>query len=91
MPGIGRIVLPAIHASQTKEPDLNPRAKEIEKPAGEWNDLDVVCLGKTMIVMLNGEPMNEIDTAPDDEGWLALAPQGCDVQFRNVRVAKRLK
>ena len=86
----GRIVLPAIHASQTKEPALNPRVKEIEKPAGEWNDLEVVCLGKKVMVTLNGEPMNELDTAPDNEGWLAIAPQGCDVQFRNVRVARRV-
>jgi serine/threonine-protein kinase len=87
----GRIVLPAVHASQTKEPALNPRVKEIEKPAGEWNDLDVVCLGKKVMVMLNGEPMNELDTAPENEGWLAIAPQGCDVQVRSVKVAKRVR
>jgi hypothetical protein len=87
----GRIVLPAVHASKTKEPALNPRLSEIEKPAGEWNELDVICLGKKVMVRLNGEPMNDPDTAPDNEGWLALAPQGCDVQCRNVRVARRVK
>lgn len=87
----GRIVLPAVHASQTKEPALNPRLSEIEKRSGEWNELEIVCLGKKVRVNLNGEPINELDTAPDNEGWMALAPQGCDVQFRNVRMAKRVR
>ena len=86
----GRIVLPATHASQTKEPSLNQRPSQIEKRAGEWNEMEVICLGNKVIVSLNGSPLNDLDNAPENEGWIALAPQGCDVQFRNVRVARRV-
>jgi len=38
-----------------------PASKSAVKKPGEWNDMTVICRGKIITVILNGEKVNEID------------------------------
>lgn len=85
----GRVFLPHWKQSQTTEKESRPLAlAKAEKPAGEWNSLEVVCLVRKVAVKLNGEAVGSLDVDTSKEGFIGLAPQGCDVEFRTVRVAR---
>ena len=54
-----------------------------EKPAGEWNTMEVVCKGNFIQAYVNGVLMNEahLDRA---EGRIALQSEGGPLEVRNV-------
>src|SRR5262249_55622870 len=66
-----------------------------EKPRGEWNTLDLLCLGQTGIHVVNGT-VNLVLTnisrnrngriEPLTRGRLTLQSEGAEVFFRNIRL-----
>jgi hypothetical protein len=52
---------------------LSKAEKGHQKPAGEWNTMDIVLQGQKTIVFLNGHEINEFDPAqpaPERKRWL---------------------
>ena len=63
------------------------------KPAGEWNDVEVVCNGRQVQVTLNGKQI--IDTNLDDhgdlkdrlhQGYIGVQNHRTGVAFKNIRL-----
>lgn len=54
-----------------------------EKPAGEWNEAEIVCQGDRMTVYINGMLQNEC-SGTDHTGYIALQSEGGTLEFRNV-------
>lgn len=51
---------------------LSKVTKRTQKPAGEWNTMDIVLSGQTTTVFLNGEKVNEFrgdQTVPERKQW----------------------
>jgi hypothetical protein len=77
-----------------------------QKPVGEWNSQTVICKGKQVKVVLNGETIVDADiekaSTPktvdgnnhpglkNDKGYIAFCGHGAEIQFRNIRI-KELK
>ncbi|WP_211101342.1 DUF1080 domain-containing protein [Niveispirillum sp. SYP-B3756] len=70
-------------------------AMDAEKPAGQWNVLDLYVLGDRAIHVVNGVPVMEVwglsrrDTAdgkpvPLTQGHIQLQSEGADTYFRNI-------
>lgn len=57
-----------------------------EKPAGEWNQVEVVVKGSTITVWFNGVKVNEAVDAEVVAGPVGLQSEGGEVHFRNVRI-----
>ncbi len=57
----------------------------IEKPAGEWNTADIICVGKKITVYINGQLENEC-TCKNEKGYIALQSEGGPVQFQNIYI-----
>lgn len=55
-----------------------------EKPAGEWNTLEVVADGGTITVAVNGVQVNRVTGAKPNAGAIALQVEGAPVDYRNV-------
>lgn len=55
-----------------------------EKPAGEWNTMEVVCDGNTIEVYVNGTLQNRGTGTSLSSGSIALQSEGKDIEFRNV-------
>jgi hypothetical protein len=60
-----------------------------EKPAGEWNTLDLYVLGDRAIHVVNGVPVMEIrdlkaDGAPLTHGAIQLQSEGAETFFRDI-------
>ena len=71
-------------------------SKNMSKPAGEWNQMTVTLKGDHLIVVLNGEciqDMNLREKKPKDKklvksGKIAIQDHGQPFTVRNLRVKK---
>ena len=59
-----------------------------EKPAGEWNTMEVVCLGNTIEVSVNGVLQNKGTNLNVNKGSICLQSEGKDIEFKNVFLIK---
>jgi type 1 glutamine amidotransferase len=57
-----------------------------QKPAGEWNDLEIKAVGTQYTVTLNGDVINTYTGERSREGLVGLQNHGDEVSFRNVRI-----
>jgi len=55
-----------------------------EKPAGEWNQYDIVCKGDWVVVMVNGVLQNVATQCSDKSGRICLQSEGAPIEFRNI-------
>jgi len=60
------------------------RQPSSEKPAGDWNDCDIICRSNTITVRVNGVLQNEVTGASVSSGTIALQAEGKPVEFRNL-------
>ena len=66
-------------------------SKNMNKPAGQWNRLKVVCKGHHVIVHLNGEQIQDIqlDETPVADrplkGWIGLQDHGVPFKVRKIK------
>jgi hypothetical protein len=59
-------------------------AQSSEKPAGEWNTMEVVCKEKTIEVFVNGVLQNKGTNLNVSSGSICLQSEGKEIEFRNV-------
>lgn len=62
-----------------------------EKTAGEWNAMDIKCLGNTIEVSVNGTLQNKGTGLNLSQGSICLQSEGKDVEFRNVFLTRLKK
>lgn len=62
------------------------RVTGTEKPAGEWNEYDIVCRGNSISIRVNGVLQNEASGMSVDSGAIGLQAEGALVEFRNVYI-----
>ncbi len=55
-----------------------------EKPAGQWNKMEIVCRGDEIIVHVNGDLVNRATRCSVSKGAIALQSEGAPIQFRNI-------
>jgi len=77
-------------------------SKNRSRPAGEWNQVEILCHGTRVAVTLNGEKIVDIQTDDpalnarlDDDhkanrrhtrGYIGLQDHGAPIRFRNIRL-----
>jgi hypothetical protein len=68
------------------------RSEDMENPHGEWNTLDLICLGDSSIHIVNGRVVMRLQHAQSadgltlDSGQLCLQTEGGEVYYRNVEI-----
>jgi len=62
-----------------------------EKPAGEWNKMEITCIANTITVYVNGILQNKATGLNVSSGHICLQSEGKDLEFRNVVVVKHKK
>jgi len=63
-------------------------AASSEKPAGEWNTMEVTCKSNTIEVTVNGILQNKATGISQSKGHICLQSEGKDIEFRNVFITK---
>jgi Domain of Unknown Function (DUF1080) len=55
-----------------------------EKPSGDWNTLEILCVGDTVGIILNGTLVNAASKLSHTKGKIQLATDRADILFRTV-------
>jgi hypothetical protein len=58
-----------------------------EKPLGEWNKMEITCLGNEMWVQVNGYLVNYATNLSQQRGAIALQSEGTPIEFRNITLS----
>ncbi|MBM3847795.1 MAG: DUF1080 domain-containing protein [Verrucomicrobia bacterium] len=70
--------------------DVKAPSKNLSKPAGEWNHLTIICKGREITTMLNGEEILRYNESRRLSGYIGL--QNHDdkavTRFRNIQVQR---
>lgn len=57
-----------------------------EKPAGEWNTMEIVCDGPKVTVTVNGELVNEGTNSTVTKGAICLQSEGAPIEYRHIKL-----
>jgi hypothetical protein len=55
-----------------------------EKPAGEWNQYDIICKDDWVVVLVNGVLQNVATQCSDRSGKICLQSEGAAIEYRNI-------
>jgi hypothetical protein len=55
-----------------------------EKPAGEWNQYDIVCKDDWVVVLVNGVLQNVATRCSEKSGRICLQSEGAPIEYRNL-------
>jgi Domain of Unknown Function (DUF1080) len=65
------------------------------KPAGEWNSIDIECIGPRIRVTLNGRLIQDVDQSQIEEikskplkGYVSVQNHGKQIEFKNLKLRK---
>lgn len=69
-------------------------AGDFEKPAGEWNTLEVICVGNESVHLVNGHVVLRVRSAlaedgsrkPVNAGGIGMQSEGAEIFFRDIAV-----
>ncbi len=60
--------------------------KDVEKPAGEWNTMEVVCDGDTITNILNGKVVNAGEKSTVTKGKITFQSEYAVIAFRRIEI-----
>jgi hypothetical protein len=66
-------------------------AESSEKKTGEWNTMEVICIGNSIKVFVNGVLQNTGTNVNVSNGSIGLQVEGKEIEFRNVYIRKQKK
>lgn len=83
---------PDLHSSGSLYRYVVPKENAI-KPAREWNQIDIVCVGPRIKISLNGKEVINVDQTEIDaikgkplKGFVCLQNHGGTIEFRDIRI-----
>ncbi|NQU25784.1 MAG: DUF1080 domain-containing protein [Candidatus Nealsonbacteria bacterium] len=60
------------------------KTEDVEKPAGQWNQYEIVADGDTVVLSINGKEVNRATGCETAPGKILLTAEGDEIHFRNV-------
>ena len=61
-------------------------ARDVEKPVGQWNRVEVVCDGGSLSYFLNGEKVNEMQDSSFTAGSILFQSEAAEIFFRKIEL-----
>lgn len=71
------------------------KSPDVEKPTGEWNTVDIYCLGGTSVHVMNGQVVMRLFNSrqpfegreiPLTKGKIQIQTEGAEVFYRNIQI-----
>jgi hypothetical protein len=66
-------------------------ARDVEKPPGEWNRMEVICDGDAITNILNGYVVNVGTKSSLTKGKIILQSEGAEIFFRKIEIRPLIK
>jgi hypothetical protein len=61
-------------------------ARDVEKPVGQWNRVEVICDGGNLTYFLNGEKVNDVQDSSFTEGKILFQSEAAEIFFRKIEL-----
>ena len=61
-------------------------ARDVEKPVGEWNRMEVICDGEAITTILNGYVVNIGTKSSLTRGKILFQSEGAEILFRKIEI-----
>jgi hypothetical protein len=61
-------------------------AKDVEKPAGEWNQIECIVNGKEILIYLNGTLVNQAVDVQPQKGKIQIQSEGAEIFFKRIEI-----
>jgi hypothetical protein len=81
-PAIARFDRPGRNPWEDKKGFRGPH--EIEKPTGQWNQMEIICKGDTVSISVNGHPTLSGTNAIPQSGKIVMQSEGAEIFFRRL-------
>jgi hypothetical protein len=65
--------------------------QDVDKPAGEWNRLEVICDGDSITNIVNGYVVNAATKSSLTRGKILFQSEGAEIHFRRIEVRPIIK
>jgi hypothetical protein len=82
-------------ALEVKHPDTHAKDRRhkneisgAEKPLGQWNTMEITCVGDEIDVRVNGYLVNRATKLSQHRGAIALQSEGTPIEYREFKLAK---
>ena len=75
------------HKGMNKNTPVPMRGASMEKPVGEWNTAETVCIHNKVESFINGKFMNEVTECTLDGGFIGIQSEGGDIEIRSIYYA----
>jgi hypothetical protein len=72
------------HRGQDKNTPLPKRVASSEKPVGEWNTCELICVDDSVKAFINGELMNEATECTVHSGAVGIQSEGAEIEIRRI-------
>jgi hypothetical protein len=66
-------------------------SRDVEKPTGQWNRIDVICDGDSITNIVNGHVVNIGTKSSVTQGKLTFQTEGAEIFFRTIEVRPLIK
>ncbi len=66
-------------------------ARDVEKPAGEWNRMEVICDGDSITNIVNGYVVNAGTKSSLTKGKIIFQSEGAEIFFRKIEIRPLIK
>jgi hypothetical protein len=87
LPMAGATFKEALTTAPGAYPPIKARtAPDSEKPAGEWNSMDVTCRDGAIDVVINGVAQNHVSGSKPASGPIGFQLEGAPYELRNLRI-----
>jgi len=60
------------------------RGDSVEKPVGEWNKAETICIRNQVESFINGKFVNEISECTVPSGFIGIQSEGADFEIRSI-------
>lgn len=64
----------------------DPKDEAVEKPFGEWNEMEITCKGGDLLVVINGRKVNEGKNGNLTKGRIGLQSEGTEIHFKDIEI-----
>ncbi len=66
-------------------------SRDVEKPAGEWNRMEVICDGDSITNIVNGYVVNVGTKSSLTKGKIIFQSEGAEIFFRKIEIRPLVK
>lgn len=61
-------------------------SRDVEKPPGQWNRLDIYALGRNISVILNDVLVNQASQVRPYRGKIQIQSEGAEIFYRRIEL-----